>query len=484
MIFIQNSNGSKILLEDGMNSQEGTQVEITIPLIRLALTGVTGFLGSDVSRAVQSRNIQATALIRASKKEEDFGKEFPSFRKVTGSLLDVHSLHGVMRHQNVFINIAADSSTNVSKENIEGTAEIIRANVIGPALALIVSNQENSQMRKIFISSFDVNKVPAAAKPWVEKATKEIIRYAQEYVDAQGKTSETIDAFSLKMAEDLKKQEFKVFAYPMSKVLMDGVLSQLFEELQAKNMIILRIMGLVGRDMRKSSNSGFLMNLIDAVLDVNERPVGKRITPYKGLTASLISSDDIAEALMNLAKVKLSQEQMKRPLNLELGGDRIAWEEVVRIIAAKAKELEGVDRDFMKNISFIDPPAGFVNVETSADLKPLEQLLQNKTRIIPIRKEIEFLVEQEFLLLRKKISESDEPIVSSAIDDKAAAGNLSLSHKKVLVVDNREVEKETGKGRKFLKDALQDDYAVVEAYDGDSALKIIIEGALILLLQI
>ncbi|NQT22929.1 MAG: NAD(P)-dependent oxidoreductase [Candidatus Omnitrophica bacterium] len=411
-VFDQDSN-RHITLEKGDNNEIGTEIEITIATkeptagdpLNIALTGATGFLGYNVSQALMAdRGIRARALVRTTTRASELSKEFPRLENTVGNLVALDSLRRLIRGNRVFINVAADNSTNIRIDNVAATAEIINTNAIGPALAMMVAEQENNNMRKIFISSFDIHKLPPAAEAWIVATAEKIGAFVKEYVATGDESTKSPNALSLEIATDLKRQEFSAFSYPVSKALMDRVLLQLAKELHVQNVIILRTMGLVGEEMRKSSNSGLLIKLIDAVLDREYRPVGRKITPYNGASASLISAGDVARVLLDLAKVKLDSQQLMKPIILELGGDRITWKDVVEIVARKTQELEVAERDFMRNVAFCDPPPGFVNVEQHADKLPLSNLLNKEVSIAPIRQVIEDIVEAEFLAQTKDVS--------------------------------------------------------------------------------
>lgn len=394
-MFTQALDGSRSHVRE-QHAIEGTEVEIKVPVVKIALTGATGFLGSNILQVLDdTTDAPVNSLIRTPTKARVVSERFAFSNPVIGDLLDFHSLQNVMRGNNVFINAAADSSTNILPEDVTATAEIIAANTIAPALALMVAQEENKDMRKIFISSFDVDKVPGDARPWIEAKTKRIVDFVKEYVTLDNKGSYALHRLSFEIARDLNRQKFKAFSYPVSKALMDSVLLKLADELQASNIIILRTMGLVGKEMRSSSNSGFLIKLVDAILTREYLPAGKKLTPYKGTSASLILVTDVARALRDLATVDLDDRQMAKPIIVELGGERIGWKDAVAIIADKTQKLTGPRENLLKNVIFRDPPENFVNVERSTDLATLEQLLKEGVKLTPIKQAIEDLVEAE-----------------------------------------------------------------------------------------
>ncbi|MFH0754344.1 MAG: ATP-binding protein, partial [Candidatus Omnitrophota bacterium] len=383
----------------------GTVFEIELDKERIpgslsvAVTGGTGFLGSNLVKGMTvGKDIQVAGLVRPPKASE-FSKQYPDVSTVVGDLFDLRALNMLMQDKEALLYIAADSSTNILINNSLGTAQIIDTNVIAPAVALLVADGVDPDLKKVFISSFDVHKIPPESQAWIDASAEKVKNYVQQYYYRGGMRMPSHAEFSMELSIDLLQQGFKAYAYPVSKALMDKVLMLIAHENKSKNVMILRIMGLVGEDMRKSSNSGFLLKLIDAVLSQQEYPAGRKLTPFKGLSASLIRDNDVSRVLTQLAKIDLTKEQSLTPIILELGGERINWGEVVDIIANEAEQLEGKTRNFRQNIYFVDPPDNFVNVEVSPDLHSLEGLLGHPVNITPIRDVIKSLVTAEFLRL-------------------------------------------------------------------------------------
>ncbi|MFC1599356.1 NAD-dependent epimerase/dehydratase family protein, partial [Candidatus Omnitrophota bacterium] len=221
---------------------------------QFSIAGATGFLGYHLSRAVAEKGKDARLLIRA---ENGSGLQgiSPSFDCVAGNILDLDNLASVLHGSAIFFNAAADSSTNITKDNINASAQILTVNVMGPALSMLMADEEDERKRVVFISSFDIEKVPDEADEWIEQASQKIIKFAAKYFHSPAVNDTPYD-FMYELAEDLAGQEFEVNTYPLSKALMERVATGLAEVLESENIIILRTMGLAGVDMLRSSNSG------------------------------------------------------------------------------------------------------------------------------------------------------------------------------------------------------------------------------------
>ncbi len=341
----------------------------------IAITGVNGFLGSTIARdlAYKESDVHVLARMGRSQKME---QEYPRFSIKPGNLSDLSGLRALLEGREVLVNIAADSSTGIRSDNIEATAQMFESNIFGPALSLVLSTEENLGMRKIYISSFDVDKIPDEADAWVERMAKRTATYVKQYIAAEGRTKKSPREFMRQMAGEFAKQEFASYSYPMSKVLMDRTLLKLSKQLRIKNVIILRVMGLVGAEMHRSSNSGLLLNLINAAIDPNERPVGKKITPYRGATVSLVSVEDVRDVILRMVRADIPIKQQREPLVVEFAGrHRHSWEEILEIVLSTLEKRGFRREDAMRNIIPTDAPEGFVNVETEPDFTVLNKIL-------------------------------------------------------------------------------------------------------------
>ncbi|MBN2145095.1 MAG: NAD(P)-dependent oxidoreductase, partial [Candidatus Aureabacteria bacterium] len=324
----------------------------------VAITGETGFLGGSVSRLFSGRASDVSSLTR-DVHSPDLS---PAFTPIEGNLMDIGSLKRLLRGRKVFINIAADSSTGIKKDNREGTAKILMTNVLGPALSLLTADQENKSMRKIYISSFDVSKFSTEADEWLNSAADRIAEFTDAVFKSPEKMSGAKDFFE-GIALEYSATEFQVSAYGLSKALMEKVLMQLVRRYRIQGVMMLRIMNLIGSEMLKSSNRGSVIRMIQAVLYPKPLPVGQMVTPYRGVSDYLISADDVARALFELVKIPISESLTQIPVILELAGEKILWEEVVETIGQTAISLGVPAETAYQNIMPVDPPNNFVPVK-------------------------------------------------------------------------------------------------------------------------
>jgi len=372
----------------------------------LAITGATGFLGSVLSRTLENDGTNARALVLNENEAAKFAQMAPGLGYSIGGLLNIESLRRLIsKKTTAFINLAGDTRTTVPADNIEESAQILETNVLGAAVALLVANDQAPAMRKIFISSFDVQTVPPEAEDWVKKKVQEISDYAVEYYENNGKAAEIPEAFFNRIAEDYSNQRFQVRPYSLSKKLMDGVLEKLTIERQIKNVIILRIMGPIGVDMVKSQASGVMMQLINAVLHSNEE-WERKVTPYQGVSASLIFVDDIVKVLNELSTVKFSSQKVPEARFLELAGPEIVWDDVVDIIKSTVKPFAGelgLPADNLgRNIVLTPPEEKFRNTKPPENLDPLSQVLGKTPEITPLEKVIQDMTIESIEKVKKE----------------------------------------------------------------------------------
>ncbi len=376
----------------------------------VALTGSTGFLGTVLSRALSRRGAKTRALVLNDSEGAKLNGTFPHFENVVGTLLDVPRIKALVKGKKVFINLAADTRTGVPMVNYEEAGSILSTNVLGAAVSLLASRDEDNEgMKKIFISSFDYTLLPVQARVWADDQAKAISDYAVSYYN---KTAVKIPQnYFAQLARDAEGLGVK--PYPLSKYLMDKVIENLSERFGIRNVIVLRFMGPIGVDMGLSQAYGVVMRLADAILTKEDLPPNQKARPYtKGVSTSLIYADDVIKVLIELSKIKLTQTQAQRPLFLQLGGPRMYLTDFtdenqqshtgVTTLVKRAFLRLGVSaRDAGKNIQPTEPPPHYEFVKAVADLGPLEKVLGHAVNITPLPVAIERMAQAALL---KKIN--------------------------------------------------------------------------------